>query len=159
VYSIIRQESRFMPEARSRVGATGLMQLMPATASGVAKQIPVSPYRPDMLRQPEVNIHMGTYYFRRVLDELGHPILATAAYNAGPGRARRWRDERALEGAIYAETIPFNETRDYVKKVFANAWYYRHRLSGQPASMKQLLGLVPGRSGDAPGTSIASHIP
>ena len=78
---------------------------------------------------------MGTYYFRRVLSALGHPILATAAYNAGPGRARRWRDERPLEGAIYAETIPFNETRDYVKKVFANAWFYRHRLSGKPASM------------------------
>jgi soluble lytic murein transglycosylase len=159
VYSIIRQESRFMPEARSRVGATGLMQLMPATARWVAKQIPVQPYNADMLKQPEVNIHMGSYYFRRVLDELGHPILATAAYNAGPGRARRWRDERSLEGAIYAETIPFNETRDYVKKVFANAWYYRHRLTGQPTSMRQLLGQVPGRSADPPGTSIASHIP
>ncbi|HUP96469.1 MAG TPA: transglycosylase SLT domain-containing protein [Usitatibacter sp.] len=159
VYSIIRQESRFMPEARSRVGATGLMQLMPATARWVAKQIPVQPYRPDMLTQPEVNILMGAYYFRRVLDDLGHPILATAAYNAGPGRARRWRDERPLEGAIYAETIPFNETRDYVKKVFANAWFYRHRLTGQPASMKQLLGQVPGRAGDPPGTSVASNIP
>lgn len=159
VFSIIRQESRFMPEARSRVGATGLMQLMPATASWVAKQIPVQPYSPDMLVQPEVNIHMGTYYFRRVLDELGHPILATAAYNAGPGRARRWRDARALEGAIYAETIPFNETRDYVKKVFANAWYYRHRLSGQAASMKQLLGMVPGRGAEPAATSIASNIP
>ena len=148
-----------MPEARSRVGATGLMQLMPATARWVAKQIPVNAYKPDMLVLPEVNIQMGTYYFRRVLDELGHPILATAAYNAGPGRARRWRDERSLEGAIYAETIPFSETRDYVKKVFANAWYYRHRLTGQPASMKQLLGLVPGRSADPPGTSIASNLP
>ncbi len=159
VFSIIRQESRFMPEARSRVGATGLMQLMPATASWVAKQIPVQPYSPDMLVQPEVNIHMGAYYFRRVLDELGHPILATAAYNAGPGRARRWRDARALEGAIYAETIPFNETRDYVKKVFANAWYYRHRLNGQAASMKQLLGMVPGRGAEPAATSIASNIP
>ena len=159
MYSIIRQESRFMPEARSRVGAMGLMQLMPATARWVAKQIPVQPYSPDMLARPEVNIRMGTYYFRRVLDELGHPILATAAYNAGPGRARRWRDERPLEGAIYAETIPFSETRDYVKKVFANAWYYRHRLTGQPASMKQLLGLVPGRSADPPGTAIASNLP
>ncbi len=160
VYSIIRQESRFMPEARSRVGAMGLMQLMPATARWVAKQIPVQPFSPDMLVQPEVNIQMGAYYFRRVLDELGHPILATAAYNAGPGRARRWRDERALEGAIYAETIPFAETRDYVKKVFANAWYYRHRLSGQQASMKQLLGMVPGRAADPPGSSsIASNIP
>ena len=91
--------------------------------------------------QPDVNILMGSYYFRRVLDDLGSPLLAAAAYNAGPGRARRWRDERPLEGAIYAETIPFNETRDYVKKVFANAWFYRSRLTGQTASLKQLLGV------------------
>ena len=159
VFSIIRQESRFMPEARSRVGARGLMQLMPATARWVARQIPVQPYKVDMLVLPEVNIYMGSYYFRRVLDELGHPLLATAAYNAGPGRARRWRDERALEGAIYAETIPFPETRDYVKKVFANAWYYHHRLTAKPASLKQLLGTIPGRVADPPGTSIASNIP
>jgi len=158
VYSIIRQESRFMPEARSRVGATGLMQLMPATAKWVARQIPVHPYNPGMLRQPETNIQMGTYYFRRVLDDLGHPTLAVAAYNAGPGRARRWRDERALEGAIYVETIPFSETRDYVKKVLANEWYYQHRLTGRSASMKALVGTVPGRSAD-PAGSVASNIP
>ena len=158
VYSIIRQESRFMPEARSRVGATGLMQLMPATAKWVARQIPVQPYNPTMLRQPEVNIQMGAYYFRRVLDDLGHPMLAVAAYNAGPGRARRWRDERALEGAIYAETIPFSETRDYVKKVLANEWFYRHRLTGKPASMRALVGVIPGRSQD-PAGAVASNIP
>ncbi|HEX4763867.1 MAG TPA: transglycosylase SLT domain-containing protein [Usitatibacter sp.] len=158
VYSIIRQESRFMPEARSRVGATGLMQLMPATAKWVARQIPVHPYNPGMLRQPETNIQMGTYYFRRVLDDLGHPTLAVAAYNAGPGRARRWRDERALEGAIYVETIPFSETRDYVKKVLANEWYYQHRLTGRSASMKALVGTIPGRSAD-PAGSVASNIP
>ena len=101
-----------------------------------------------MLVRPETNIQMGSYYFRRVLDDLGHPILAAAAYNAGPGRARRWRDERALEGAIYAETIPFNETREYVKKVFANAWYYRHRLTGKAVTMRELLGTVPGRSAE-----------
>ena len=156
VYGIIRQESRFMPEARSRVGATGLMQLMPATARWVAQQISLSPFRQEMLVRPEVNLQMGTYYFRRVLNELGHPILATAAYNAGPGRARRWRDERALEGAIYAETIPFNETREYVKKVFANAWYYRHRLTGKATPMRELLGTVPGRSAEP---AIASNIP
>ena len=146
-----------MPEARSRVGATGLMQLMPATAKWVARQIPVQPYRQDMLVQPETNIRMGTYYFRRVLDDLGHPILAAAAYNAGPGRARRWRDERALEGAIYIETIPFNETRDYVKKVLANAWFYRHRLEGK-ASLKPLLGAVAGRTAEG-AASVASSIP
>jgi soluble lytic murein transglycosylase len=159
VYSIIRQESRFAPQARSPVGATGLMQLMPATARWVAKQIPVSPYRPEMLAQPEVNIQMGAYYLRRVLTDLRHPILAAAAYNAGPGRARRWRDERPLEGAIYAETIPFNETRDYVKKVFANAWYYRHRLTGKPGSFRELLGSVPGRNGESPDAAVASTIP
>ena len=159
VYSIIRQESRFQPEARSRVGATGLMQLMPATARWVAKQIPVHPYKPQMLVQPEVNIQMGSYYFRRVLTDLRHPMLATAAYNAGPGRARRWRAEQPLEGAIYAESIPFNETRDYVKKVFTNTWYYKHRLSGKPAGFRQLLGTVPGRSGESPDAALASIIP
>ena len=159
VYSIIRQESRFQPHARSRVGAAGLMQLMPATAKWVAAQIRIHPFRSDMLLQPETNIQMGSYYFRRVLSDLGHPILATAAYNAGPGRARRWRDERPLEGAIYVETIPFNETRDYVKKVFANTWYYRHRLGARAAGMRELLGQVPGRAGEPPGAAVASNIP
>ena len=158
VYSLIRQESRFNPEARSRVGATGLMQLMPATARWVAKQMPVEQYKPAMLLQPEVNIQMGSYYFRRVLTVLGNPMLATAAYNAGPGRARRWRDERALEGAIYAETIPFNETRDYVKKVFANAWFYRHRLTGKLASFRELVGTVPGKTADTADAAFASNV-
>lgn len=156
VYGIVRQESRFVPEARSRVGATGLMQLMPATARWVARQIQIRPFKPDMLVRPELNLQMGAYYFGRVLADLGHPILATAAYNAGPARARRWRDDRALEGAIYTETIPFNETRDYVKKVFTNAWFYRHRLNGKAASLHELLGTVPGRA-DAP--SVASNLP
>ena len=156
VYGLIRQESRFMPEARSRAGATGLMQLMPSTAKWVARQMPVTQYRPKMLTIPETNLQMGTYYFRRVLDDLGSPVLATAAYNAGPGRARRWRDEHPLEGAIYAETIPFNETRDYVKKVFTNTWYYRSRLSGKTVGMRELLGTVPGSAGEP---AVASNIP
>lgn len=147
LYALIRQESRFNAEIKSRVGATGLMQLMPATARWVAKQIPVNNYRPALLTDPPTNVAMGTYYFRRVLTDLGDPILATAGYNAGPGRARRWQDAKPLEGAIYAETIPFNETRDYVKKVMANAWFYRDRLTGQPASLRQLMGTVPGRNG------------
>jgi soluble lytic murein transglycosylase len=147
VYGLIRQESRFNAVIKSRVGATGLMQLMPATARWVAKQIPVNNYRPALLTDPPTNVAMGTYYFRRVLTDLGDPVLATAGYNAGPGRARRWQDAKPLEGAIYAESIPFNETRDYVKKVMANAWFYTHRLTGKPASLRQLMGTVPGRDG------------
>jgi soluble lytic murein transglycosylase len=109
-----------------------------------------------MLLRADVNAQMGSYYFRRVLGDLGHPLLAIAAYNAGPGRARRWRDENALEGAIYTETIPFNETRDYVKKVFTNAWYYHHRLTGKTANLHEMLGQVRGRAGDA---SVAAAIP
>ncbi|HZZ91573.1 MAG TPA: transglycosylase SLT domain-containing protein [Usitatibacter sp.] len=157
VYAIIRQESRFMPDARSRAGAAGLMQLMPATARWVARQMPMHPFHVDMLLNPEVNIAMGTYYFRRVLDALAHPILATAAYNAGPTRARRWRDDKPLEGAIYAETIPFNETREYVKQVFTNAYFYTNRLTGKPANLHQLLGTVPGRESDT--SSFAANIP
>jgi soluble lytic murein transglycosylase len=134
----------------------GLMQLMPSTARWVARQIDVKRFRTDMLASPETNVQMGTYYLRRVLNALGHPILATAAYNAGPGRARRWLDERPLEGAIYTETIPFNETRDYVKKVFTNAWYYRHRLTGKTVGMRELLGTVPGTATEP---AVASNIP
>jgi soluble lytic murein transglycosylase len=157
LYGIIRQESRFMAEARSRAGAAGLMQLMPSTARWVARQMPMQPFKTDMLYKPEVNIVMGTYYFRRVLDALSHPILATAAYNAGPTRARRWRDDKPLEGAIYIETIPFNETRDYVKQVFTNAYFYKHRLTGKPANLHQMLGTVPGRDGDT--SSFVANIP
>ncbi len=146
LFGIIRQESRFNPRIRSRAGATGLMQLMPATARWVARQLPIRPYRPQLLEQPDVNVAMGTYYFHRVLADLGDPVLATAGYNAGPKRAQRWRDDRPLEGAVYAESIPFNETRDYVKRVMANAWYYTHRLTGRVASLKGLLGTVPGRA-------------
>jgi len=159
LYAIIRQESRFAPEARSPMGAMGLMQLMPATARWIARQIQVQPFRPQMLASPDLNVRMGTYYFRRVLTALGEPLLATAAYNAGPGRASRWRDERALEGAIYVETIPFGETRDYVKKVFTNAWFYRHRLTGRTVSLHEMLGTVRGRSSDPAGTPIAANIP
>jgi soluble lytic murein transglycosylase len=135
------------------------MQLMPATARWVARQMSVHPFSTGMLTQPELNLQMGTYYFRRVLTELGDPVMATAAYNAGPGRAKRWRYGQPLEGAIYAETIPFNETRDYVKKVLTNAWYYTHRLTGRAASMRQLLGTVPARPPGSADAALASALP
>ena len=93
-----------------------------------------------------INIALGTGYLKIVLEDLGHPVLASAAYNAGPGRARRWRAEQPLEGAIYAETIPFNETRDYVKKVMANTMYYSQLIGGKLIPLKDRLGQIPART-------------
>ena len=125
VYGLMRQESRFIMDAKSSAGAKGLMQLMPATAKWVAKKIGMDHYHPGKVTDMDTNVTLGTNYMRMVMDGLdNHPVLASAAYNAGPGRARKWRAEIPLEGAIYAETIPFNETRDYVKKVMANAMHY-----------------------------------
>jgi len=149
VYGLMRQESRFITNAKSVVGAKGLMQLMPKTASWVAKKIGMHDYHPGRTNDTDVNVTLGTNYLKMVLDELdSHPVLASAAYNAGPGRARKWRDVKPLEGAIYAETIPFNETRDYVKKVMSNAVYYSALFDGQPQSLKPKLGVIAPKNGN-----------
>jgi soluble lytic murein transglycosylase len=146
VYGLMRQESRFVMNAKSSVGAKGLMQLMPRTAKWVAKKINLSNFHPARVTEMDTNVTLGTNYMKMVLDSLdNHPVLASAAYNAGPGRARKWRAERPLEGAIYAETIPFAETRDYVKKVMSNAVYYNTLFSGQPQSLKATLGVIGAR--------------
>ncbi|HQR61344.1 MAG TPA: transglycosylase SLT domain-containing protein, partial [Methylophilaceae bacterium] len=143
VYGLIRQESRFISSARSAVGAAGLMQVMPATAKWIARRIGMSDYSHGMVNQLDTNIQFGTHYLRYTMDQFnGQPVMATAAYNAGPGRARRWAPAEAMEGAIYAETIPFTETRDYVKKVMSNAYFYSHRLGTRLQTLKQRLGLV-----------------
>lgn len=143
VYGLIRQESRFVQQAKSTVGASGLMQLMPATARWVAKKMGMRNFRQSLVNQLETNVALGTYYLKYVLNQLdGEPILATAAYNAGPRRAQRWRDSKPLEGAIYAETIPFTETRGYVQKVLSNTTYYAHRFERRAYSLKEKLGTV-----------------
>jgi soluble lytic murein transglycosylase len=150
VYGVMRQESRFQTEVRSSAGAMGLMQLMPATAKWVAKRIGMADFQQSMVTDIETNIRLGTYYLRYVYDMLdASPVLASAAYNAGPGRARQWRAPTAMEGAIYAESIPLNETRDYVKKVLANATYYAVQLKSQTRSLKERLGIIPPRYSDA----------
>jgi len=139
-YGLIRQESRFYVDARSAVGASGLMQVMPSTAKWTAKKIGLD-YRPDMLSDRDTNLRLGTAYLKLALDDFsGSQTLAAAAYNAGPGRPRRWRDGPVLEAAIWTENIPFNETRDYVKKVLSNATYYAGLMSGKPASLKARMG-------------------
>jgi soluble lytic murein transglycosylase len=140
VYGLIRQESRFIMDARSHVGASGLMQVMPATAKWTAKKIGLD-YKPAMITERDTNLRLGTAYLKLVLDDLdGSQPLAAAAYNAGPNRPRRWRQGPVLEPAIWAENIPFTETRDYVKKVLANATVYASLMSGKPASLKARLG-------------------
>ncbi len=146
VLGLVRQESRFIVNARSSAGAAGLMQLMPATARWVAKKIGMRDFNPTQVNDVEVNIALGTSYLRYVLDELeGSPVLAAAAYNAGPGRARKWKADRPLEGAIYAESIPFNETRDYVKRVMSNTMYYAALYGGETRALKARLGTIPAR--------------
>jgi soluble lytic murein transglycosylase len=148
VYGLMRQESRFIMNAKSSVGAKGLMQLMPATAKWVAKKIGLSGFHAGKVTEMDTNVTLGTNYLKMVLDSLdNHPVLASAAYNAGPGRARKWRAARPIEGAIYAETIPFNETRDYVKKVMSNSVYYATLFENKPQSLKSRLGIVQPASG------------
>ena len=150
VFGLMRQESRFINVARSNVGAAGLMQIMPATARWIARRLGVSGFHPREMQDPAKNIRFGSYYLRHVQDSLdGSPVLATAAYNAGPARAQRWRDSRPMEGAVYIESIPFAETRDYVKKVMSNAMYYAVRFSQPSVLLKDRLGSIPPRRGEA----------
>ncbi len=151
VYGLIRQESRFVLNARSTVGASGLMQLMPATARWTAKKIGLD-YSADLINDRDTNLRLGTHYLKLVLDDFsGSQALAAAAYNAGPGRPRKWREGPLLEPAVWAENIPFAETRDYVKKVLSNSAYYAALLNGQAPSLKARLGqLIGPREGSAP---------
>jgi soluble lytic murein transglycosylase len=119
---------------------------MPHTARFVAGKMRMRDYRHKQVMDIETNITLGTGYLKLVMEQLGHPVLASAAYNAGPTRARRWRADRPLEGAIYAETIPFAETREYVKKVIANSVFYGALLDEHVTPIKQRLGTVPARA-------------
>ena len=148
VYGLIRQESRFIADVKSSAGAAGLMQLMPATARWVAQKVGLKDFRGGAQTvNVETNLNLGTWYLKHVLDTLdNHPVLASAAYNAGPGRARAWRAAEPMDAAIYAESIPFNETRDYVKKVMSNANYYSQQFGQTLLSLKERIGVIVPRS-------------
>ncbi|MBB5370336.1 soluble lytic murein transglycosylase [Janthinobacterium sp. K2Li3] len=145
VYGLIRQESRFIMDAQSHVGASGLMQVMPSTARYVAKKIGLTDFVVEALSDVRTNVMLGTNYLNMVLGGLdGSQVLASAAYNAGPGRLRIWRATMTgpLEGAVFAETIPYSETRGYVKNVMSNATYYAALFEKSPQSLKSRLGTV-----------------
>jgi len=158
LYGIARQESRFVPDIVSAAGAVGLMQLMPSTARWVATRLARNDYKPAQIASVELNTQFGAYYFRYCHDRLDQrPALAAAAYNAGPSRAQSWRPAAAsLEGAVWVETIPFNETRDYVRKVLANTVMYARALNQPYVPLTDLLGVVTPRGVDA---SLAAQTP
>lgn len=149
VYGLMRQESRFVTAAKSGVGAAGLMQVMPSTARWIARRLGLKDYRQSLIHQLDVNLKLGTYYMKTVLSWFDDsPVLASAAYNAGPSRARQWRAEVPLEGAVYAETIPFDETRDYVKKVMSNTVYYARQFGAPARPLKQRMGVIAAKTSE-----------
>ncbi|UGQ46104.1 lytic transglycosylase domain-containing protein [Massilia endophytica] len=145
VYGLIRQESRFIMNAQSSVGASGLMQVMPSTGRWVAKKIGLTDFVQDMLTDVRTNILLGANYMNMVLGSMdGSQVLATAAYNAGPGRLRSWRSSltKPMDATVFIETMPYYETRSYVKNVMTNATYYAALFEGKPQSLKARLGVV-----------------
>ncbi|WP_217126563.1 lytic transglycosylase domain-containing protein [Hydrogenophilus thiooxidans] len=146
VYGVMRQESRFRADARSTSGALGLMQVMPATGKWLAQKRNERRFHPNQLLEPETNLRFGITYLRLMTEQLdGHPVLATGAYNAGPGRIGRLRyrldlagDGALLDALRYIELLPLDETREYVRKVLANTVIYSHLL-GSPKPLSALL--------------------
>ncbi|MCY1268059.1 Soluble lytic murein transglycosylase [compost metagenome] len=131
VFAITRQESAFMTDARSSVGATGLMQLMPATARETSRKFGIPLGSPQQLIVPDLNIQLGAAYLSQIHGQFnGNRVLATAAYNAGPGRVRQWlRNTRHLSFDVWVETIPFDETRQYVQNVLSYSVIYGQKLN------------------------------
>ncbi len=157
VYAILRQESAFMADAKSQVGARGLMQLMPKTAKEMAKDLSETIEFPDDLYQPELNIKLGTSYLNKVYRQLQeNPVLATAAYNAGPWRVQAWLPEKTQAADIWIETVPFHETREYLKRVLAYTVIYNYRLGLDPTeSSSSWLQPIEGQAAETDGDNAA----
>lgn len=146
-YGLMRQESRFVSSAKSHVGAGGIMQIMPNTAKLIAKQMGET-YNPAALSDTNTNIRYGTFYLSTIQSQLSsNPVLATAGYNAGPNRAKRWQpDQQGLAADQYTESIPLNETRDYVKNVMTNAVHYGILLNQGPQAIESRMPMIPMRN-------------
>jgi soluble lytic murein transglycosylase len=144
VYGVVRQESAFVVDARSQAGALGLMQLMPATGRLTGRKLNIPIHSNHALLNVENNLRLGVSYLKEVLGHnQGNQALATAAYNAGPNRVSNWLPEnRALDADIWVETIPFNETRDYVKNVMSFTTIYDYRLASQPLRLRNRMPTI-----------------
>ena len=145
VLGLMRRESGFMVDAKSPVGATGLMQLMPATAKDVANMKGKKNWAGD-LTDPQVNIEFGSFYFRHVLDRFDdREVLAAAAYNAGPHRVDSWLPEADMAADVWIDTIPYSETRRYVRALLAYAAIYDVHLTGKPKRLSERLDDIPAK--------------
>jgi soluble lytic murein transglycosylase len=138
--AIIRQESLFNADAISPAGAIGLMQLMPPTAREVAQRLGLASPNPQALRQPALNIRLGSHYLAQLVKRFdGHVALVTAAYNAGPTRVQHWLPEQPMDADCWIATIAYAETRAYVDRVLTYRLLYADRLGGAPPSLTELL--------------------
>lgn len=146
-FAMIRQESAFTVDARSFAGAVGLMQLMPSTARHMARTLRVASSALDLTDAP-TNIRLGVAYLNHVRERFeGHPVLSTAAYNAGPFRVEQWiPTEREMPADLWIESVPFAETREYLKRVLAYTIIYEKRLGRTPAPIAEYMPPIPARA-------------
>ena len=144
VMALMRQESAFQHDARSSAGARGLMQLMPKTSKYVARLLGARKPRLTDLYKPEINIRLGTHYLKKNLQDFSNnKILTTAAYNAGPHRVKKWLPAAGrLDADIWAESIPFKETRSYVQRIMSYASIYDHKLGKPVQRLRQRMDPV-----------------
>ncbi len=156
VYAISRKESAFTPDARSPVGALGLMQVMPGTARAVAERLGMPRPAQSTLVDPDINLRLGVAYLAEMLERFdGNAILAVAAYNAGPSRVERWQEANAGQpAAVWIENITFAETRDYVKSVLAFRAVYDWQLRGESRSLAGLMPTMPSPGEALPGLAL-----
>jgi len=137
IYAVMRQESAFMRDARSHVGAMGLMQLMPATARSVARKLKQKPPSKTAILKVQNNIKLGSNYLKQLLDRHDNsPVLATAAYNAGPHRVDKWIPNQTLPADVWVDLVPYKETRRYVRRVLSYMVIYDKRLGKKPTRLQ-----------------------
>jgi len=144
IFALIRQESMFVADAKSPAGALGVMQIMPDTGKRIASHLGEPFTNPSLLLSPENNIKYGTCYLKIRLEDLqNNPVLASAAYNAGPRMVRKWLpQEGSMPADIWVEIIPFNETRNYIEKIFTYKAVYRQRLGLEPEGLSDQMPVV-----------------
>ncbi|HEY9784295.1 MAG TPA: transglycosylase SLT domain-containing protein [Candidatus Obscuribacterales bacterium] len=154
VHALVREESRYNPQAVSRSNALGLMQLLPGTAYGVAKRIGVHLNGKEDVFKPEINLKLGTDYLDYALRRFsGNALMAVASYNGGPGAVQAWLKQHAASGStdfdVFVENIPYRETRDYVRKVFNSFWAYnsvyaKTAVASEPEASEEVAEEAPG---------------